>query len=264
MSHGTSLVTKGRIFRAVENATRGLIFAGLVVPVLTSVSPSSGMQGQTVRMTLVGSNLSAVTTISFGAGITVGAIESKTNTEIIVSILIDPVASLGFRDVSVSSPTAVSTLTNAFEVVARYADKSTGGGGAGKPTLRLVTVIKKRKYFDDAIGIKVVKAGSDRYQLAIGVSKRLETTDSVVLGVSQTQSMASMLVLSVDKQGDIADVQVLEGRVLEAALLSKALFTSPVQLVDYEVEEQMPSEVHIENIEQGYNGTEQKLYSEEE
>lgn len=263
MSHGTSLSTKGRVFRAVENATRGVIFAGMVVPTLLSVSPSSGMQGQSVKMTLTGKNLNVVTTISFGAGITFGVPESKTKTEIIVWIVIDPDAVLGFRDVSVSTTKAVSTLTDAFEVLSRYAEVSTGGGAGGmRGRLVPVTVIKKRKYLDDAIAIKVHKDGTIRYELAVGISKRIETSTPVHLAISQTLLDSSFITLAVDKQGDIAGMQILEGRTYEGEFQRKA-FIGKTKETEYDVEALPPEEMHTLTVDPGYNDIAGRVYEDE-
>lgn len=205
MSNGLSLVTKGRIFRALENATKGVIAAlGIKAPTLTSISPSYGMQGQMVKVTMIGTNLASVTTITFGTGITVGTPSSQTNTEIIVSVLVDPETTLGLRDVTVTSPSGFATLANGFEVLERYVREESGGGGGGG-TVR----VRRRRYEDVDFDLNIKKASFIDDSMYVLVSKRLEDDTILTLKASRTFEEASLLVLSVDKQADISSLEIL-------------------------------------------------------
>ena len=259
-SHGESLSTKGRIFRAVEEATRGVIFAGLAIPVLLAVSPIYGCQGEVIQVTLSGKNLKSVITIDFGSGITVDVPTVKTNSTIVTFIRISGTAIIGYRDVTVSSAKAASTLVNGFEVLLVKIPASVGGGAGGlRGRLVPVTVIKKRKYYDSAVAIKVQKAGRINYDLAINVSKRLEVDDSLALGVYQTLVEGHFLTLSVDKQADFADVQILMPANYGFSLRKKAVLAL-LKEEEHDIEGIPPQEAHVLSIERGYNGTERKLY----
>jgi hypothetical protein len=245
MSTGISLVTKGRIFRALETVTRGLI-KGLEVPTLASISPSYGMQGQTVKITMIGTNLSSVTTITFGTGVTVYTPESKTNTEIVVSILVDPDTTLGLRDVTVTSPTGTSTLTNGFEVIERFVREDTGGGGGG--TVR----VRRRRYEDYEFDLNIKKAYSVEDMVYLTVSKRLEDASILTFKASKTIEEASMLVLSVDKQADISSLEILVPIEVLGSFRKKAIVGLVKPQEDKEVEIMPPVEVHQEMFRQYY------------
>lgn len=257
-SHSESLVTKGRIFRAIENATRGMIFSGGVpAPTLISVVPANAMQGETKVVTMTGTNLNTVIGIDFGAGIVVDAPLTKTKTEIVVVIRISASAIIGYRDVSVSTAKATATLVNGFEVLILKAEPTTGGGaGKLKGVLVPILVIKKRKYLEDVIAIKVQKARGIDYDLAIRISKRVDTLDSLSLGVSQTRSDGGFLVLAVDKQGDFAGMQILQTPEFMAMNIHKALSDQ-----EYDVEMLLCEEIHALNANKEYSGIEQRLYS---
>jgi len=258
--HGSSLSTKGRIFRAVENATRGVIFAGLAVPVLLAVSSIYGCQGEVIQVTLSGKNLASIVTIDFGSGITVDAPTIKTNSTIVTFIRISGTAIIGYRDVTVASAKAASTLVNGFEVLLVKITPSTGGGAGGlRGRLVPVTIIQKRKYYDSAVAIKVQKAGRINYDLAVGVSKRLEVDDSLALGVCQTLVDSGFLTLAVEKQADFADVQILMPTNYGFSLRKKAVLAL-LKEEEHDIEGIPLEEALILSIERGYNKTERKLY----
>jgi hypothetical protein len=206
MSNGLSLVTKGRILSALENATKGVISAlGITVaPTLTSISPDYGMQGQMVKVTMIGTNLLSVTTITFGTGITVGTPKSQTNIEIVVSVLVDPETTLGLRDITVTSPSGFATLANGFEVLERYVREESGGGGGGG-TVR----VRRRRYEDFSFDLNIKKASFAEDSMYVLVSKRLEADTILTLEAYKTLEEASLLILSVDKQADISSLEFL-------------------------------------------------------
>lgn len=108
-------------------------FAALTVnppPAITSVTPNSAAQGQTVSVQVTGNNydgfVQGATVASFGPGIAVGgasagtpgpATVTGTNT-LTATLAIDPAATLGGRTVTVQTGTAQATLANGFTVTA--------------------------------------------------------------------------------------------------------------------------------------------------
>jgi hypothetical protein len=87
-------------------------------PVVASVTPNSGQQGQTISsVTLVGNSFIGATAVSFGSGITVSSFMVDTDTQVTASITIDPAATPGMRDVSVTAPGGVGVGTDLFEVL---------------------------------------------------------------------------------------------------------------------------------------------------
>jgi hypothetical protein len=85
-------------------------------PTVTSVDPDTGNQGQTLDVTITGTDLTAGTVDSFGAGITVNSYTVDSDIQITANITIDPGATLGTRDVTVTTPGGTSTLTGGFTV----------------------------------------------------------------------------------------------------------------------------------------------------
>src|SRR5205823_11385837 len=89
-------------------------------PTLTSISPTSGKLSQTLDVTFTGTNfISGVTTVSFGANITVNTVTVNSSTSLTANITIGSGATVGPRNVSVTNPTpggGTATLNNAFTV----------------------------------------------------------------------------------------------------------------------------------------------------
>ncbi|MBN1191392.1 MAG: hypothetical protein JXA46_16670 [Dehalococcoidales bacterium] len=86
------------------------------LPVITSISPESGAQGETVTVIISGSNLGGATSVNFGTGVEVKGFTNVSLTQLRASILIDEEAVTGLRDVSVTTPGGISTLSNRFNI----------------------------------------------------------------------------------------------------------------------------------------------------
>jgi|GEM_PF-450011 len=88
-----------------------------VPPVLTSVTPVSGICGQNLVATIAGTNLNGASVVSFGVGVNVTAFQVNLDgSQITANISIDAAAALGARNVSVTTPAGTDTLSNAFTV----------------------------------------------------------------------------------------------------------------------------------------------------
>jgi parallel beta-helix repeat protein len=89
-------------------------------PTVTSVTPNSGTQGQTLTVSLGGSGFFAgVTTVGFGAGVTVNSVVMISSSLLQASITIGPTATTGPRSVSVTNAApggGTVSLANAFTV----------------------------------------------------------------------------------------------------------------------------------------------------
>jgi hypothetical protein len=88
-------------------------------PELLAVVSSSGMQGQTETVTITGAFThfsSADSVPAFGAGITVNSVNAVSPGSLQVNITVQPTATLGARNVSVTTGTEVVNLNNAFNV----------------------------------------------------------------------------------------------------------------------------------------------------
>jgi len=86
-------------------------------PTITSISPNSGSQGQTLTsVTITGANLLNASTVSFGSYITVNGFTVNSPTRITASIKIAGNAVPGTRTVSVTTPGGTCHLNNVFIV----------------------------------------------------------------------------------------------------------------------------------------------------
>ena len=89
-------------------------------PTLTSILPTSGNRTQTLDVVFTGTNyISGVSTVSFGADITVNTTTVNSSTQITANITIGASASTGARNVSVTNASpggGTATLTNGFTV----------------------------------------------------------------------------------------------------------------------------------------------------
>ncbi|MGD0353402.1 MAG: choice-of-anchor U domain-containing protein [Dehalococcoidia bacterium] len=98
-------------------------------PVVASVSPNSGNQGQTVNNVIItGSNFTGATVVSFGSGITTNSFTVNSATQITVNIIIAAGATPGTRDLSVTTPGGTGTLPNGFTVLQPTQSVSTATG----------------------------------------------------------------------------------------------------------------------------------------
>ena len=85
-------------------------------PTITSVTPNSGNQEDTLNATVAGTNFTGATTVSFGADITVNSFTVDSDIQITANITIAGGATLGTRNVSVTTAQGTGTLTDGFTV----------------------------------------------------------------------------------------------------------------------------------------------------
>ncbi|KUK66366.1 MAG: Uncharacterized protein XD85_0259 [Parcubacteria bacterium 34_609] len=91
------------------------------MPSITSISPSSGVQGALVDVTILGEGFYGVTGVSFGSGITIENFQVFSEyvpTMMIVSINISETASLGVRNVTINTTHGIATGSGLFTVTA--------------------------------------------------------------------------------------------------------------------------------------------------
>jgi parallel beta-helix repeat protein len=86
-------------------------------PTITGISPTEGTQGQSLKVTITGTNLAGATSVDFGPGITVNSFTVKKSTRMTVQISISDTAAPGSREVSVTTPRGIATMANGFTVL---------------------------------------------------------------------------------------------------------------------------------------------------
>jgi hypothetical protein len=96
------------------------VFAVTRPPAVTSASPGFAAQGaDSIEVIITGTNLQGATSVSFGSDIAVGSVTVDSTSQITVSITVVGDATLGSRDISVTTGGAVTdTLASGFSVVA--------------------------------------------------------------------------------------------------------------------------------------------------
>src|SRR6059036_969205 len=88
-----------------------------IVPTISSVSPSTGLQGANLTVTVTGTNFKVGASAGFGAGITVGSTTVVSSTQLSVALVIGATAAMGARDVTVTNPDGQPVvLTGGFAV----------------------------------------------------------------------------------------------------------------------------------------------------
>lgn len=103
------------------------ITEAVFTPTVTGIAPTSGRRGETLDVRIFGvmTNFSASSVPDLGAGVTVVSVTPRSGRELDATITIDSAASIGFRDVFVTTgpEVATETLTGPFFV----APESSGG-----------------------------------------------------------------------------------------------------------------------------------------
>jgi hypothetical protein len=101
-------------------------------PNVTAVNPASGLQGQCPKtIAITGTNFLGATAVSFGTGIIVNSFMVNSSTQITANICIDTDATVGARNVSVTTLVGTGTLRNSFTVNTSPLNRQIG---AGAPT----------------------------------------------------------------------------------------------------------------------------------
>lgn len=93
--------------------------ASRTTPQISSVTPASGQQGQTLSVSITGQNThfaQATTRVSFGAGVTVGSVVVRDDTHLTAQLSIDPAAIAGPRTVTVTTGAESTSLVSGFTV----------------------------------------------------------------------------------------------------------------------------------------------------
>lgn len=85
-------------------------------PLILSVSPAQGNQGETLDVVINGKNLGATSAVGFGAGISVNSFTVNSAARVTASITVVPGAQIGARDVQLTTPSGSFTLAGSFKV----------------------------------------------------------------------------------------------------------------------------------------------------
>ena len=95
-------------------------------PTITSVNPNQGNQGETLDISISGTNLTGASAVSFGGGITINNFTVDNSTQITANITIPADATVGARDIWVTTPGGTGTLADRFTVKAKAENGEVG------------------------------------------------------------------------------------------------------------------------------------------
>jgi hypothetical protein len=180
------------------------MFVGFTVepaaPAITAVSPASGVQGQTLSVSVAGRYLTGATAVSFGPDITVNSYTVDGATQITASITISGTAAIGSRDVSVTMADGTATLAGAFTVnppaangwYEQYTAGASAASGVMGTSWLAQTFTPVTSHTLDAVSLQLYKAGSPTYVVTISLHA---TTGDVPTGsaLASTTFQASSL-----------------------------------------------------------------------
>jgi len=85
-------------------------------PDLDDISPESGHVGVTLNVIIDGSGFTGATDVDLGPGVTVNSFDVESPSRIRANVTIDPGASAGLRNVTVTTPSGDGTLKDAFSI----------------------------------------------------------------------------------------------------------------------------------------------------
>ncbi len=115
-TYTVTLTTQGESASITNGFT---VIAG--APVLTSITPTSGTQGQTIAsVAIVGSFthfVQGTTTLSIGTGITINSLTVTDSTHLSANITVGATAAQGFQNVTATTGSEVAVLNSGFQVL---------------------------------------------------------------------------------------------------------------------------------------------------
>jgi len=94
-----------------------LVGASPSIPSIASISPDRGNLGQTLNVTITGTNFTGASTVRLGTGVNVNSYTVNSDTQITASITIASSAPTGIRGVSVTTPTGTDTQPMSFNLL---------------------------------------------------------------------------------------------------------------------------------------------------
>ena len=169
-------------------ATLNVAFTvGVAIPTLTSVTPSFGNRGQTLEVTIIGSNFANnLTTVNFGEGITINALNVISFAQMTANITIESNAAFGSRDVSASNPSAgggTVTLRNAFTVGVAQPTLTSLNPTQGSRGQTLEVILIGTNFVS---GVSTVDFGNDLTVNNTTVNSGTQITANITIGANAT------------------------------------------------------------------------------
>ncbi len=199
------------------------------VPVLTSVSPNSGTQGQTLSsVILTGSNFQSGATCNFGSGITVNSCAFNSATQLTASIAISSAAAAGAHSVTVTNPgSQSSTLSNGFTVATAGPPPAPALAGvnpnSGAPGQTLTSVILTGSNFQSGA---TCNFGSGITVNSCAFNSATQLTAGITIGSAATSGARNVTVANADGQSStLSNAFSVTAAAPAISLIQKATFS---------------------------------------
>ena len=174
-------------------------------PELLAVVSSSGTQGQSENVTITGAFthfVAGTSSVTFGPGITVNTVTWLTSSSLQVNIAVQPTATLGFRNVAVTTGTEVVSLTNAFDVtVGPAAISNLNPANGAQDTSFSVAVTGSQTHFSSGVTTAVFGGGIN----VTGITVTDATHASINITIPSTTPLGTYDV-SLTTGGEVATI----------------------------------------------------------
>jgi hypothetical protein len=202
---GSSATPGARSISITSPTGTGTLDNGFIVnqapPTVGAVSPNQEILGQTIDVTITGTYLTGATSVSFGLGIIVNSFNVDSSTQITANITIDPGATPGLRDVSVTTPGGTDVLTSGFTV------------SQGPPTIGSVSPAQGLQEEtldititgDCFIGTTAVSFGPEITVNGFTVDSLMQITANITISPSATPGLRSVSVITPDGTDTLID-----------------------------------------------------------
>lgn len=180
---------------------------GNPAPTLAGITPASGSRGQTLDVTVMGSNfLVGVTTCSHGDGIMVNSVSSITPTQVTASVTIDLRAATGSRDVTVTNAgpgggsaalAGAFSVTNPVPTVSGVSPNQTGKGS------KLNLVLTGTNFLE---GVSTVSFGPDITVNSTNITSSTQITVDISVSASAVTGARNVTVTNAAPGGGSASI----------------------------------------------------------
>ena len=214
-------------------------------PLILSSSPGSGSQQANVTLTILGQATAwdATTTVDLGAGVVVQSVQPTSATSLTVSAVVDPLATLGYRTLTVTTGAQVLAVSNAFLVtVGPAAISLLSPNEAGQGATLDVAISGVNTHFVNGVtsvsfgvGVAVndvtVQGGSSataNITVSAGASVGLRSVSAVTLGETATIGNGFNIVQTVPFIQFVTPASAAQGATLDLTVVgSLTNFTAP-------------------------------------
>ncbi len=182
-------------------ATKADGFTVLLKPTIDSVSPSRAIPGETLDVTISGDCFTNATSVSFGSGITVNDFTVNNSREIVANITLGVNATIGPRNVSVTTPAAVGSLPDGFAVVIPSPDIALLTPASGRQGDKLEVIITGANFTEAT----AVSLGAGVTVDSFTVDSATQITAQITIGANATPGTRDVSVNTPEASGTTAD-----------------------------------------------------------